>query len=301
MKVVITGANSAVGQAILRASAELAAPITFIAAVRSDRAAGELEAASPGIGRVARISYDDPKSLRDAFDEATAVVHLAGILFERPGSSYEEANVETTRRVAEAARESAIEKLVLVSAIGADEASANRYWHTKGRAEALVCASGLSHTVLRVPLLLGRGTEGAAALRRSLNQGRAVLIGGGRHRQQPLLVDDLARAAIVAAHPAAAKDRTLDLVGPISLPDREIVERAASLVHRRIRIWSVPKRAAWLTVAIAQRFSGGSGFTLDVLQVITADTQVDPLPAANELGIRLSGIDDMIEQSVTPG
>lgn len=301
MKVVITGANSAVGQAILRASADLAAPITFIAAVRSDRAAGELEAASPGIGRVARISYDDPKSLRDAFDEATAVVHLAGVLFERPGSSYEEANVETTRRIAEAARESAIEKLVLVSAIGADEASENRYWHTKGRAEALVRGSGLSHTVLRVPLLLGRGTEGAAALRRSLNRGRAVLIGGGRHRQQPLLVDDLARAAIVAAHPAAAKDRTLHLVGPISLPDREIVERAASLVHRRIRIWSVPKRAAWLTVAIAQRFSGGSGFTLDVLQVITADTQVDPLPAANELGIRLSGIDDMIEQSVTPG
>jgi NADH dehydrogenase len=296
-KVVITGGNSAVGRAILRRAADLAAPVTLVAAVRSERAARELEAASPGNGRVARISYDDPESLREAFRDATAVIHLAGILLERPGSSYEQANVETTRRVADAARASAVEKLVFVSAVGADEASSNRYWQTKGRAEALVRASGLVHTVLRVPLLLGRGTEGAAALRRSLNGQRAMLIGGGRHLQQPLHVDDLARAAVSAADPGVAKDRTLDLVGPVSLPDREIVARAASLLDRRIRIWSIPKRLVWLVVAIRQRFSG-PGFSVDVLEVITSDTKVDPLPAASELGIRLSGIDDMIEQSL---
>jgi hypothetical protein len=34
----------------------------------------------------------------------------------------------------------------------------------KGQAEALVRTSGLNYTVLRAPLLLGPGTEGAAAL-----------------------------------------------------------------------------------------------------------------------------------------
>ena len=159
MKVVITGANSAVGRAILRGSAEGAAPVTFVAAVRSDRAASELQPSSARIGRVARISYDDQKSLRTAFSEATAVVHLAGVLVERPGSSYEEANVETTRRVAEAAKASAVEKLVYVSAIGANEASANRYWRTKGEAEALVRSSGVSYTVLRVPRLDRKSTR----------------------------------------------------------------------------------------------------------------------------------------------
>jgi NADH dehydrogenase len=296
MTVAITGANSAVGQAILRGSAEAAA-IAFVAAVRSDRAAGELQPVSDRIGRVARISYSDPTSLRAAFEGATAVIHLAGTLVERPGSTYQEANVETTRCVAEAAKESGVRKLVFVSAIGADEASTNQYWRTKGEAEAVVRASGVPYTVLRVPLLLGRGTEGAAALRRSLSRQKAFLVGGGRNLHQPLLVDDLARAATSAANPAVAINRTLDLAGPISLPDREIVERAANVTGRGIQLRSIPKILAWAMLSIRRTFSR-SGFSVDALQVITADTKVDPIPAARELGMQLTGIDEMIRQSV---
>jgi uncharacterized protein YbjT (DUF2867 family) len=296
MTVAITGANSAVGQAILRRSAE-APSISFVAAVRSDRAAGHLQRLSERIARIARISYTDPASLRAAFQGVSAVIHLAGTLVERPGSTYEEANVETTRGVVEAAKESAVEKLVFVSAIGADEASANRYWRTKGQAEAVVRDSGVSYTVLRVPLLLGRGTEGAAALRRSLDRHKAFLIGGGRNLHQPLLVDDLARAAIAAANPLVARNRTLDLAGPTTLPDREIVERAARVTGRRIQMRSIPKPLAWAALSIRRRFSR-SGFSPDALQVITADTKVDPTPAAIELGIQLRGIDEMIGESV---
>jgi NADH dehydrogenase len=181
MRIVITGANGAVGQAILRAPTDEAAPIAFVAAVRSERAASELQPLLARISRVDRIWYDDPKSLRTAFQDATAVIHLAGILVERPGSSYRDANVETTRSVVEAAKDCAVEKLVYVSATGANEASANGYWRTKGEAETLVRTSGLPYTVLRVPLLLGRGTEGAAALKRALDRQRAMLIGGGRN------------------------------------------------------------------------------------------------------------------------
>ena len=301
MKVVITGANSAVGQAILRrGSSEGAAAISFVAGVRSDRAAKELPPLPGKASRVARISYHDPKSLSAAFKEASAVIHLAGVLIERPGSTYEEANVETTRSVAEAVKHSAVEKLVYVSAIGANEALANRYLRSKGEAEALIRASGLSCTVLRVPLLLGPGTEGAAALQRYLNRPRAMLIGGGRNLHQPLYVDDLARAATLAADPHVAKDLTLDLVGPISLPEREILERAARLLGRQVRIWSIPKRLVWFALAIRQRIAG-PGFSPDALQVITADTKLDPVPAATELGIRLTGIAEMIKHSVEQG
>ena len=62
-------------------------------------------------------------------------------------------------------------------------------------------ASGLDYTVLRAPLLLGPGTAGAAALERHVSQAEAKLIGGGRNFQQPLYVDDLARAAL-ARHAA---------------------------------------------------------------------------------------------------
>jgi uncharacterized protein YbjT (DUF2867 family) len=298
MKVVITGANSAVGQAILRGGpTQAATPNGFVAAVRSARAAEQIRPLLGDGNGLVRISYDDPGSLDAAFRGASAVIHLAGILVERPDSSYEQANVASTRSVVEAAKRSAVQKFVLVSATGADETSSNRYYRTKGQAEALVRASGLYYTVVRAPLLLGPGTEGAAALKRNATRERAMLIGGGRNFQQPLFVDDLARAAVAAAQPSVANNLTLDLVGPVSLSERELVERAARLLGRRVRIGSIPKKWFSLVLAVRQSISR-SGFSRDALEVITSDTRLNPQPAARELGIELTGIDEMIRRSL---
>lgn len=298
MKLVITGANSAVGQAILRCgAAEPGTPFTFVAAVRSERAAEQIRPWLGDTNHLVRISYDYPRSLDAAFQGALAVIHLAGILVETPDSKYEQANVAATRSVVEAAKRNAVRKFVLVSATGADEISGNRYYRTKGEAESLLRKSGLCYTVLRAPLLLGPGTAGAAALRRNISRRRTRLISGGRNFQQPLYVDDLARAALAASRLEVANNLTLDLVGPISLPERELVLRAARILGREVRIGSIPKNVLFLVLAIRQRL-GRAGFTRDVVEVITADTRLDPQMAAGKLGIQLTGIDDMIKNSL---
>ena len=298
MRIVITGANSASGQAILRCAAEAGvAPNALVAAVRSERAANEIRPLLGEGSSLAKISYDDPTSLDAALRGASAIIHLPGILVERPGSTYEQANVAPARSVVEAAKRCAAEKFVLVSATGADEASSNGYYRSKGQAEALVRASGLSYTILRVPLLLGPATEGAAALARNSRGPRAMLIGGGRNFQQPLHVDDLARAAIAASKSSVASNRTLDLVGPVSLPDRELVERAARALGHEVRVRSISKGLLSFVLAIRQRVFA-PGFSPDVVDVITADTRLDPQPAATELGIQLTGIDEMIKRSL---
>lgn len=296
VKVVITGANSAVGLAILRCGAAQEAGGTLVAAVRSDRAAEELRRLGSTNGSV-RIAYDDPRSLGAAFQGAFAVVHLPGVLVERPGSSYQQANVDTARRVVEAARASGVSKVVLVSAVGAATGSPNRYLRSKGEAEACVRSSGLGYTVLRAPVLLGPGTEASAALKRNTSGSTAWLIGGGRNLQQPLDVDDLARGAIAASLGSRAPNRVLDVVGPVAVPEREIVERAARLLNRSVRIRSIPK--GWVALGAALgRLTGAPGLSRDALDVITADTRCDPQPAAGALGIELTGLDDMIRRSL---
>lgn len=298
MRILITGANSATGQAILRCGSENGAvPNELVAAVRSERAANQIRTLLGPRGSAVRISYDDPGSLDEAFQGANAIIHLAGILVERPGSTYQQANVAPARSVVEAAQRCAVEKFVLVSATGADEKSSNRYYRTKGQVETLVRSSGLGHTILRAPLLLGPATEGAAALARHASRPRARLIGGGRNFQQPLYVDDLARAAIVASQPSVARNRTLDVVGPVSLTERELVERAARLLGHQVRISSIPKGLLSFALTIRQCVSG-PGFSADAVEVITADTRLDPRPVASELGIRLTGIEEMIENSL---
>src|ERR1700730_7062980 len=114
MKLVITGANSAVGQAILRCGPKHEVTTnTFVAAVRSARAAEQIRSGATNANGVVRISYDDPESLDAAFQGASAVIHLAGILVETADSTYEQANVASTRSVADAAKRNAVQKFIL--------------------------------------------------------------------------------------------------------------------------------------------------------------------------------------------
>jgi uncharacterized protein YbjT (DUF2867 family) len=295
-RVVVTGANSAVGRALVRLAPSHR--LEVVGVVRSERAAADVRAIDRAV-RILRVAYDDAAGLVAAFEEAAAVIHLPGILVERAGATYEAANVETTRRVAEAATRAGVRKLVFVSAIGADPRSDNRYWRSKGTAEAIVHASGLPYTVLRVPMLLGPGTEGARALRRCLRRRTAWLLAGGRTLQQPLDVGDCARASLIACAPDTARDGTLELVGPVAVPARQIVERGAELRDRHIRIVPVPVPPLRQALRLVRRLIGG-GFSVDVLDVLTTATRVDPAPAARALGIELTSLDHMIERSLEP-
>ena len=68
------------------------------------------------------------------------------------------------------ARRVAFRHIVLVSVLGADPDSANRYLRSKGRAERIVADSGLSAAIIRTPILLGPGTAGARAVVHAASQ-----------------------------------------------------------------------------------------------------------------------------------
>src|SRR5690606_37757978 len=124
--------------------------------------------------------YSDSQGLIQAFQGADSVIHLAGILFESPGNTYQGANVDSTAAVVNAVRAAGVRRLLFVSVLGASAQSANPFYRTKGEAEALVLAAGLQATVLRTPLLLGPDTAGGQALLREASAGNTRLLGGGR-------------------------------------------------------------------------------------------------------------------------
>jgi NADH dehydrogenase len=298
-RIAVTGANSAVGCAIVRCAAlESWSGVELVATVRSERAAGEVPPVATGRGRVVLASYDDPEALRAAFAGAQGLVHLPGILVERPGSSYEDANVQTTEAAVAAARAAGVRKLVLVSAHGADAGSANRYFKTKGEAEERVRSSGLSWTILRAPLLLGPGTQEARSLRAALSRGRSWQLAGGRTLQEPLDVDDLAVAALRAATDLElASGAILDLGGPERISTRKLFERAARLAERPLRLLSAPAGPLRLGLALRSRLLG-PGPSPDFLEVLLTDTRADAAGAADALGLELTPLDVTIRKSL---
>ncbi len=289
VRVAVTGANSAVGRAVVRLG--LSERVQVVAAVRSERARTSLTPIPESQGAVIVVSYADVDGMASAFSQAASVIHLPGLLIERADSSYELANIETTRIALEAARRAGVPKFVLVSAIGADPESPNRYFRSKGEAEALVRGSGIDYTTLRAPLILGPGTEGSRALQRRLRGGVAWLLGGGRHLQQPIDVDDLARATLrVGCDPDLGRNRMYELGGPRCLSDRRILEHAARLRGQSIRVLSLPTGLARAVARLRTRLRG-PGLSPDVIDVITHDTQIDAEAAARELGLALTPLD----------
>lgn len=267
MKIAVTGANSSVGQNLL---AHIVAHTehTVFAAARSEAAFK----AVPISSRISQhvISYDSVSSVVNALRGAEYIVHLAGILIEGKHTTYAEANVEATRTVVAAAEQLGVKHIVFISVVGANPASSNAYFRSKGAAEELVTRASVGNSVIRTPILLGPGTAGASSLIGAASQSKAKVLGGGHYTMRPLDIDDLNVAILRCCEAAASTSITYELVGPEPITYRNLILKTAELMAKRVEIGSIPIWAAKLGAAISSRIKGG-GITPTVVDVITAN------------------------------
>jgi NADH dehydrogenase len=295
VNIAITGANSGVGKILLRHVAARA-DIHAVACVRSAQAVAALPS-SPGISARA-IDYGDREGLAAALRGAGCVVHLAGILFEGPTSSYQTANVDATRAVVDACKNAGVPRVVLVSVLGADAKSANRYLRSKGRAERIVSESGLSAAIIRTPILLGPGMAGARAIVHQASQRKVTLLGGGRHSIRPLDVDDLSRAVLRCCERSGTGVAIYELVGPEPTAYRDVIARAAALMGHDVSVRSMPVWLAKLGAAVTGWKRRGV-MTPTVIDVITSNEVVHE-NADVEVGVTLTPLSATLEKLLLP-
>ena len=275
MNVTVTGANSAVGRALLTQLVDQD-DIRVVAAVRRREALAALPR-SPHI-TPSVISYDHPESLTAALSHSGCVVHLAGILFESKTSDYQTANVGTTRALVEASTAAAVSHVVFISSLGADPHSANRYFRSKGEAERVMVNSGIDATIIRTPLLLGPNTAGGRALVRVAAQRSARILGGGAHVLRPLDVDDLCSAIVECCRRPATAVTVHELVGATTITYRELLRRTGSLLGHDLSIDSTPLWLARLGAALASTVRTGGMFYLLIWATIGFLFSGDALP-----------------------
>lgn len=283
MNIAVTGANGSVGTTLLRHLAGQP-DIHAVACVRSARAADALPA-SPRISpRV--VDYDDREALASALGGTACVVHLAGILIESATSGYQAANVDATLTAVNACKTAGVPRFVLVSVLGADSDSPNRYLRSKGQAERIVAESGLSASIIRTPILLGPGTAGGRAIVHAASRRTATLVGGGRHTIRPLDVDDLSRAILYCCRAPRAGVALHELAGPQAVTYRDVVVMTAALMGREVSIGTMPVWLAKLAAAAAGVRRRG-GMTPTVIEVITSSEAVQKNADA-DLGVTLT-------------
>lgn len=291
MNIAVTGANSSVGRTLLRHIDEQG-DINVMACVRAQQAVATL----PGSPRInpCVIRYDDPDTLTTVLAGVTCVVHLAGILIESKRSTYQTANVDTTRAVLDACKQANVDHIIFVSVLGADISSPNRYFRSKGEAERLVADSGICSTIIRTPILLGPDTTGAKSLVDMASQKSVRVLGGGYHSLRPLDVDDLSRAILRCGRLRPDGVTIHELAGPQATTYRDLITRTGRLMDHDVSVGSIPIWTAKLGAAIVSRIKR-SGMTPTVIHVITADEIVDH-NADVDLGLSLTPLSATLDK-----
>ncbi|HYE96025.1 MAG TPA: NAD(P)H-binding protein [Rubricoccaceae bacterium] len=241
MLVFVTGATGFVGTYVVRALLDRGHTVRALVRPGSE---AKLDARGDDRVEVARGDVADAASLTGDINGCDAVVHLVGIIDERPskGVTFERVHVEGTANMVDAAHAAGIQRFVHMSANGARPSGNSPYQTTKWRAEELVRTGGFDHWVIFRPSILfgdpGPGRpEFATRLLATLVGPFPVLpiLGNGRYALQPIHVAAVADAMAQAVDLKAAHERSFCAAGRERLSFNEVVDRIARGAGRRKR------------------------------------------------------------------
>ena len=168
-------------------------------------------------------------------------------------------DVAGTRALVEAAHEAGVGRLVYLSHLGADRASAYPVLKAKGLAEEFIRHSGLAHTILRAALLYGEEDVFVNVIAAMLRLGPGVFFmpGDGKVTLQPLWVEDLVTCLEWSLSDLTSLNQTISLGGPEFLTFAQMVEIVRDVIG--VRRFVVPVRppalrfGAWMLEGLLPR------------------------------------------------
>ncbi len=239
-----------------------------------------------------------PASLDAALAGADAVVHLAACTHARDSRTYERVNVDGTRNVVRAAAEARVSRGVLASTRAIDP-SGGAYSRSKAAAEAVVAASPVPWTIVRLPEVFGAGgREGVDGIIDRARSGRAIpVVGDGGQEVCPIDVA-LAAATLVAAleRPEAA-GKLYTIAGQCTTV-REFADSCLRAFGTTSRIVRVPVTA----VRVLSRISRVAPLPLypDQLARLQAPKPAPSPEARDELGFVATPLADALSALAGP-
>ncbi len=225
MRVLVVGGTGFIGTSLC---AELKGRGHDVTAMSRNPGGGDLPGGvNKAMGDVTR--YD---SISGAFEGMDAVYNLVALspLFKPSGGDrmHDRIHRQGTEHVVRAAEEHGVDRLVQMSALGADPDGATAYIRSKGQAEGIVTDSDLEYTIFRPSVVFGDGGEFISFTKLLAPPYVSALPGGGKTRFQPIWVGDLTPMLADAIESEEHAGETYEIGGPDKLTLAEI----ARLIHR---------------------------------------------------------------------
>ena len=237
---------------------------------------------------VVEADVHDQQELIRQFRGMDAVINLVGILHERtigradlPSArrgDFQRTHIELTRKVIHAMGEAGVDRLLQMSALGADPNSRSAYQRSKGIAEALAHEAGRHHiehenwylngpkfihgyglkvTVFRPSVIFGRGDSFLSMFASLLKVFPILPLASAGARFAPVHVEDVARAFADSLDNPATYGHSYDLCGPRTYTLQELVHYVGDVTGKRRSIVPLGKWMSYFQ-AWAMEFKPGS-------------------------------------------
>ena len=296
--VTVYGGSGFLGRHVVRALAQRGYLIRV--AVRRPDLAFHLQP----LGRVGQIhavqaNLRNAPSVQAAARDASVLINLVGLLFERGNQRFDTVHAHGAEQVALAASAHGA-RMVHVSAIGADENSRAAYARSKAEAEKLVLAALPQAVIMRPSVMFGPEDDffnRFAALARISPV--LPLIGGGTTRFQPVFVGDVAAAIANAADGKAKPGTVYELGGPEVKTFEELLRYMLATIERKRLLVPVPFFAAKIKAALLQYWPKPP-LTPDQVELLKVDNVVSEAAKAEGRTLQGLGIEPDSLEAIVP-
>lgn len=166
----------------------------------------------------------EPQSLAGKAAGCDTVIHLVGIIREKPPATYEAVHTRGTAHVVEEAKRAGVARFLHMSALAA-RVDGTAYQRTKYEGEEIVRRSRLPHAIFRPSIIAGADGDLLGLLFRLVRYLPAVpVIGSGQYRMQPVDVEDVATSFAVAAEREEPGNEAYELGGPHKMTFNRLLE-----------------------------------------------------------------------------
>jgi NADH dehydrogenase len=185
-----------------------------------------------------------------------------------------------------------------MSALGVSEETLDvaPYYRAKWAMEQEVKDSGIEHVIFRPSFVFGKD-GGLLAQQIMLARWSPVTPVLGRHRMQPIWVDDVAAFFAGALSTLAATNRTFDLGGPDRLTWEELHAQIRAVLGKRRLAFTMPPGLLKAGASVGQVLPPLRGARAAVEMLDFGDNVCDIGPAVETFGIEPIGVGEQIRRA----
>lgn len=284
-RVLVLGGSGFVGRHVCEQLTRLGWQIT----VPTRRAVNAASVQSlPGL-TVIEASVHQEADLARLMPGHDAVVNLVAVLHGNE-ERFEQVHVQLPAKIASAMKKAGVQRLVHVSALGADPQGPSMYQRSKARGETVLHNAGLQLTILRPSVIFGAEDKFLNLFADLQAVAPFMPLAGSGTRFAPVWVADVARAVAVCLQKPDTIGQTYELCGPDVLTLGELVKKAgqwAGVNHGRGRpVVGLPMWVGWLQAAAMEMAPGEPLMSRDNLASMKVDNvATGQLPGLSDLSI----------------